>query len=286
MIYTDKIIDELYDGFLHKDRKSLAQAITLIESDNQQHEIYAKKFIHKVANKNLALRLSISGSAGVGKSTFINKLGIEIVKNSLSVAVLSIDPSSPISDGSIMADKIRMTDLLDEKNAFIRPSPAKGFLGAISKKTFLVIQLLEYFGFNIIILETVGAGQSEYLAYSLSDCFITLVQPNAGDSWQIVKKGLLELSDVIIINKADGTYESDAKLMYENFFSIYKNTDKKIYINSSLDKKNINNIFNNLYKNYTSNIKNRQQRFTVFFSEVKKTLLSLEEIMHILKDNN
>ena len=280
MIYTDKILNELYDGFVNKDRKFLAKAITLVESDNLEHEAYAKKFIQKISNTNLALRLAISGSAGVGKSTFINSLGLEIIKNSLCVAVLSIDPSSPISDGSIMADKVRMSDLVGEKNAFIRPSPSRGFLGAISKKTFLVLQVLEFFGFDVIILETVGAGQSEYLAHSLSDCFVTLVQPNSGDTWQIVKKGLLELSDVIIINKADGIYERDAKLMYENFCSIYKNTPKKIYINSGLNNKYINNIFINLYKNYVPDIKNRQKRFKNFLEEVSKTLKALKEVMN------
>lgn len=279
MIYTNKIITDLYEGFINKDRKSLAQAITLIESDNEKHEIYAKKFMQKVANENLALRLVISGSAGVGKSTFINFLGLEIIKKSLSVAVLSIDPSSPLSDGSIMADKTRMIDLVSQQNAFVRPSPSKGFLWAISQKTFLVIQLLEYFGFDIVILETVGAGQSEYLAHSLSDCFVTLVQPNSGDIWQIVKKGLLELSEIVIINKADGIYEHDAKLMYENFYHIYKNTNKKIFSNSNIDNKNISNIFEYIYKNYMPNKQERKQKFTRFFNEVKKTMKSLKKII-------
>jgi len=198
-------IDDYYNGIISKDRTILAKAITLIESNKKEDNKKANILIEKLlplAGKSL--RIGISGIPGAGKSTFIDTFGSLLCEKNYKVAVLAVDPSSSISKGSILADKTRMDKLLNCQNAFIRPSPSSGNLGGVAKKTREAILLCEAFGFDIIIIETVGVGQSEITTKSMVDFFILLLTSGTGDEIQGIKKGIVEISDAILINKADG----------------------------------------------------------------------------------
>ncbi len=187
------------------DRRTLAKAITLIESTNPIHQNQAKELLEEILpNVQHARRIGITGVPGVGKSTFIESFGLNLISQGKKVAVLAVDPSSPISGGSIMGDKTRMENLSRESNAFIRPSPTAGSLGGVAQKTRETILLCEAAGFDTILIETVGVGQSEYDVASMVDFFMMLLIPNSGDELQGIKKGIVELADGIIINKADG----------------------------------------------------------------------------------
>jgi LAO/AO transport system kinase len=189
-------VDKLKSG----DIRTLAKAITLIESTKAASEL-----LNKVIGINQkSFRLGITGSPGVGKSTFIENFGLYLIQNNFKVAVLAIDPSSPTSGGSILGDKTRMEKLSTETNAFIRPSPTSGALGGVAQKTREAILLCEAAGFDFIIVETVGVGQSEYEIANMVDFFMLLILPSGGDELQGIKKGILELADAIVINKADG----------------------------------------------------------------------------------
>jgi LAO/AO transport system kinase len=194
-------VDKLKSG----DRRTLAKAITLIESTKPDDQKAASDLLSKVIGTNQkSFRLGITGSPGVGKSTFIENFGLYLIQNNFKVAVLAIDPSSPTSGGSILGDKTRMEKLSTETNAFIRPSPTSGALGGVAQKTREAILLCEAAGFDFIIVETVGVGQSEYEIANMVDFFMLLILPSGGDELQGIKKGILELADAIVINKADG----------------------------------------------------------------------------------
>lgn len=193
------------ESILKGDRRSLAKAITLIESTKTEDKIEAQKLLEEILpHSGKSIRIGVTGVPGVGKSTFIENFGLYLISKGHKVAVLAIDPSSPLSGGSILGDKTRMEHLSQEENAFIRPSPSSGFLGGVAQKTRESIVLCEAAGFDVIIVETVGVGQSEYEAAGMVDFFAVLMLPNAGDELQGIKKGILELADAIIINKADG----------------------------------------------------------------------------------
>ena len=194
-------VDKLKSG----DIRTLAKAITLIESTKPDDQKAASELLNKVIGVNQkSFRLGITGSPGVGKSTFIENFGLYLIQNNFKVAVLAIDPSSPTSGGSILGDKTRMEKLSAEANAFIRPSPTSGALGGVAQKTREAILLCEAAGFDFIIVETVGVGQSEYEIANMVDFFMLLILPSGGDELQGIKKGILELADAIVINKADG----------------------------------------------------------------------------------
>ena len=194
-------VDKLKSG----DIRTLAKAITLIESTKAEDQKAASELLNKVIGINQkSFRLGITGSPGVGKSTFIENFGLYLIQNNFKVAVLAIDPSSPTSGGSILGDKTRMEKLSIETNAFIRPSPTSGALGGVAQKTREAILLCEAAGFDFIIVETVGVGQSEYEIANMVDFFMLLILPSGGDELQGIKKGILELADAIVINKADG----------------------------------------------------------------------------------
>ena len=191
--------------FISGDRRSLAKAITLIESSRPSDNIEAQLFLEKILpHSGKSIRLGITGVPGVGKSTFIESYGLYLINKGYKIAVLAIDPSSPISGGSILGDKTRMEQLSQNANAFIRPSPSLGFLGGVAQKTRETILLCEAAGFDYILIETVGVGQSEYEVADMVDFFMVLMLPNAGDELQGIKKGILELADCVVINKADG----------------------------------------------------------------------------------
>lgn len=226
-------LSALIDGFSQHDRTALSKIITLIESTAQSAKDEASILLEKIKNQpKKSIRIAVSGPPGVGKSTFINTLGQKLIAKSYKVAILPIDPSSEISAGSILADKTRMKDLLSSADVYIRPSPSKGTLGGIALATKDVIFAVEAFGFDVIIIETVGVGQSETLAKTLSDHFILLMQPGSGDQLQAMKKGILERADFILINKADGAQ----KAMAEQTESILKMLPKAIAKNQPLIK--------------------------------------------------
>jgi LAO/AO transport system kinase len=198
-------ITELYEGILRKDRSSLARAITLIESNAEKHFSMAQELLHRVLPlTGKSLRIGITGVPGAGKSTFIEAFGMHLCNLGLQVAVLAVDPSSSISGGSILGDKTRMEQLSKQPNAFIRPSPSEGKLGGIHRKTRETMLLCEAAGYDVILVETVGVGQSEALIRDMVDFFLMLVLTGAGDELQGMKKGIMELVDAIVVNKADG----------------------------------------------------------------------------------
>lgn len=187
-----------------RNRRFMAKAITLIESERPDKFEKGQKILEKLLPfTGGALRLGITGVPGVGKSTLIEVLGLYLIEQGHHVAVLTIDPSSPITGGSIMGDKTRMNQLSSHKNAFIRPSPSGGLLGGVARKTRETMMVCEAAQYDVCIVETVGVGQSETTVATMVDCFLTLLLPNAGDELQGIKKGLLELTDIIVVNKAD-----------------------------------------------------------------------------------
>ena len=191
-------------GVLARDRRVLAKTITLIESSLPAHQEMARIIIDRLmpyAGK--AVRLGITGVPGVGKSTFIESLGTMLVRKGHQVAVLAVDPSSKRSGGSVLADKTRMEKLAVEKSAFIRPSPSGDTLGGVARKTRETMMICEAAGFDVMIVETVGVGQSETAVASMADFFLVLMIAGAGDELQGIKKGILELADAVVVNKAD-----------------------------------------------------------------------------------
>jgi LAO/AO transport system kinase len=198
----------LLDGVLHASgepqRRAVAKAITLLESTRIDHRQRAEELLNALLPASgKSFRLGISGVPGVGKSTFIEALGLFLLKQGHRVAVLAVDPSSSVSGGSILGDKTRMERLSVEANAFIRPSPTSGTLGGVTAHTREAMLVLEAAGHDIVIVETVGVGQSETAVAGMTDCFALLQLPNAGDDLQAIKRGVMELADVVAINKAD-----------------------------------------------------------------------------------
>lgn len=194
----------LFDGLRAGEARMLAKAITLLESNRSDHRQQASQLLNALLpHTGTSLRMGISGSPGVGKSTFIEAMGLEIISRGYKLAVLAVDPSSQITGGSIMGDKTRMELLSREKAVFIRPSPAGSTLGGVHRSTRESILACEAAGFNLILVETVGVGQSETTVAEMVDLFVLLQLPNAGDDLQAIKKGIMELADLIVINKAD-----------------------------------------------------------------------------------
>ncbi len=198
-------IDASVNGLLNGNRRILAKAITLIESSLSKHQALAQAILDRLLpHTGKAVRLGITGVPGVGKSSFIESLGMLLVEKGHRVAVLAVDPSSTRSGGSILADKTRMERLCADSRAFIRPSPSGGTLGGVARKTRETMLVCEAAGFDVIIVETVGVGQSETTVSLMVDFFLVLMLAGAGDELQGIKKGVLELADAIAINKADG----------------------------------------------------------------------------------
>jgi LAO/AO transport system kinase len=192
------------DGILAGNRTLLARAITLIESNSEQHLELAQQVLAGVLRRTgNSVRLGITGVPGVGKSTFIESFGTYLCDENHRVAVLAVDPTSSLSGGSILGDKTRMENLSRHPNSFIRPSPSGGALGGVARKSRETMLLCEAAGYNIILIETVGVGQSETLVHSMVDCFVVLMLAGAGDELQGIKKGIIELADLLVITKAD-----------------------------------------------------------------------------------
>jgi LAO/AO transport system kinase len=198
-------ISEIAEKIAAGDRRSLARAITLVESTRPEHRAQALELADRLrSGGRQALRIGLSGTPGVGKSTFIESFGLMLVAQGLRVAVLAVDPSSARSGGSILGDKTRMERLSREPLAFIRPSPSQTHLGGVARRTREAVGLCEAAGFDVVLIETVGVGQSETVVAELSDLFILLLAPAGGDELQGVKRGIMEMADIILVNKADG----------------------------------------------------------------------------------
>lgn len=205
-------VEEYVSGVRSGDRAKLAQAITLIESRKPEHQAHAQQLLLALApDAGRSIRVGISGVPGAGKSTFIDTLGSNLTKAGRRVAVLAVDPTSARTGGSILGDKTRMAALSVDENAFIRPSPTSGTLGGVTRTTRETIMLCEAAGFDIILVETVGVGQSEIAVSEMVDFFMVLLIAGAGDELQGIKKGVLEIADLIALNKADGDNETKAK---------------------------------------------------------------------------
>lgn len=211
-------VKELVSAILDHNQTALSQAITIIESKAQKHQQQAKEIIEKcLPHSNKSIRIGITGVPGVGKSTFIESFGKLLIADGKKVAVLTVDPSSSISRGSILGDKTRMEELVKEPNAFIRPSASGDTLGGVARKTRESIILCEATGFDVILIETVGVGQSETAVHSMSDFFLLLKLAGAGDELQGIKRGIMEMADSIVINKADGENKKAAKMAKNEF---------------------------------------------------------------------
>jgi len=194
----------LVDGVLAGQRRALAKTITLIESTLTEHQERAQKVIASLLpHTGRAIRVGISGVPGAGKSTFIEALGVWLIENGHKLAVLAVDPSSSVSGGSILGDKTRMEILCQKQEAFIRPSPSAGSLGGVAEKTREAMLACEASGYDVILVETVGVGQSETTVAGMVDMFVLLQLPNAGDDLQAIKKGIVEIADLVAINKID-----------------------------------------------------------------------------------
>jgi LAO/AO transport system kinase len=210
--------DEYYAGVRAGDVAVLARALTLIESSSPRHQPLAEGLLTRLLpHTGQSIRVGITGVPGVGKSTFIEALGLRLVGRGLRVAVLAVDPSSGVSGGSILGDKTRMPRLAANPAAYIRPSPSAGALGGVSRKTREGMLACEAAGYNVVLIETVGVGQSETAVADMTDCFLALMLPGAGDELQGIKRGLLELVDVIAVNKADGATRPAAELAAQQY---------------------------------------------------------------------
>lgn len=237
----------LFEGLRSGNITSLSSAITLVESQQIEHREQANQLIRKcLPYSGNSIRVGITGVPGVGKSTFIEAFGKELVRSGRKIAVLTVDPSSSISGGSILGDKTRMTELSAMENVFIRPSAAGDTLGGVARKTRETIFLCEAAGFDTILIETVGVGQSETIVNSMVDFFLLLMLSGAGDELQGIKKGIMEMADALIITKADGDNEQRAKIAvreYKNAIHLFSPNQNewipKVFTCSSLTGLNI-----------------------------------------------
>ena len=216
---------EIANAIIAGDRKALAQGITAIESRGEQDQKKAEEIIARcMPHAGNSIRVGITGVPGVGKSTFIESFGLQMISKGKKVAVLAIDPTSQKSKGSILGDKTRMNLLSREENAFIRPSPAAESLGGVAQKTREAILLCEAAGFDLILIETVGVGQSEIAVHSMVDFFLLLMLAGAGDELQGIKRGIMEMADLVAINKSDGANKElseKAKVSYKNALHLF-----------------------------------------------------------------
>ena len=214
MVSSDDYIKGILDGNI----TLLSQAVTLVESNNPEHQKVAQEIIIKcLPHAGQSVRIGITGVPGAGKSTFIESLGKQITRGGGKLAVLAIDPSSERSKGSILGDKTRMEELSSDPNAYIRPSPSAGSLGGVARKTREIIILCEAAGFNTVFIETVGVGQSETVVHSMVDFFLLIQIAGAGDELQGIKRGIMEMANAIVINKADGDNYERAQLAAAQF---------------------------------------------------------------------
>ncbi|EDP69635.1 arginine/ornithine transport system ATPase [Flavobacteriales bacterium ALC-1] len=270
-------VEDLVSGITSGNITDLSRAITLVESTNQKHTAKATKIITAcLPYANNATRIGITGVPGVGKSTFIEAFGSHLTNIGKKVTVLAVDPSSSLSRGSILGDKTRMEDLVKDKNAFIRPSPSGDSLGGVARKTRETIILCEAAGFDTIIIETVGVGQSETAVHSMVDFFLLLKLAGAGDELQGIKRGIIEMADAIVINKADGDNlkaAKSAKVEFNRALHLYpskaSNWSPKVSLCSALKHEGISEVWQMIEdyitttssNNYFETNRNNQNKF-------------------------
>jgi LAO/AO transport system kinase len=253
-------------GIQKKDRSVLARAITLVESQNPDHQKLAQELLQKVLPlTGKSHRLGVSGTPGVGKSTFIETFGKMLTGQNKSVAVLAVDPTSQVSGGSILGDKTRMNELAIDPLAFIRPSPSGETLGGVARRTRESLLLCEAFGFDYVIVETVGVGQSETTVAQMVDIFIMLLQPGSGDDLQGIKRGILELVDMVVVTKDDGDNEKlimKARHDYERALAILRHDTwiPPVVSCSSVTKKGLNELQVLIDRYFTERSKEISQR--------------------------
>lgn len=285
-------LDNLINKIKLGDISSLSKAITLVESSKSNHQLLALDLISKLPqNNNKTFRIGISGSPGVGKSTFIDTFGEMLCSLGHRVAVLAVDPSSEISKGAILGDKTRMENLSKNPNSFIRPSASGGTLGGVAKRTRETVALCETAGFDVILIETVGVGQSEIVVKSLVDFFLLLVQSGSGDELQGIKKGIVEIADTLVVTKDDGTNQNIVRITkseYENALHYLSPINDfwipKVLTCSAIDNIGLDDIWENIkeyylkaeYSNYI--FQNRKKQEVIWFQnnifeEVKNLLL-------------
>lgn len=296
---VDEFVKQITKGTI----SYLSRAITLIESNNSEHQLKASQILHKcLPNANNAVRIGITGVPGVGKSTFIEVFGSYLTTIGKKVAVLAVDPSSSINKGSILGDKTRMNELAQNTNAFIRPSPSGDTLGGVAKKTRETITLCEAAGFDVIIVETVGVGQSEVAVHAMVDFFLLLKLANAGDELQGIKRGIIEMADAIVINKADSGNEKQAKNAkneFERALHLYPLKESKwsppISICSSLNNSGVKSVYKQIEKYLALTKKNgyfyskrKEQNKNWFFDTIndglKKQFYENSSIQKIMDD--
>ncbi len=264
--------------------RAIAKAITLLESTRPESFQQGQDLLESLLPfSGKALRIGITGVPGVGKSTFIEAFGLFLIEQGHRVAVLTVDPSSPLTGGSIMGDKTRMNELAQHPDAFIRPSPSSGVLGGVGRKTRETLLICEAAGYDIVIVETVGVGQSESLVASMVDFFLLLILPNAGDELQGIKKGVLELADLVLINKSDGEQESMAKTTQAeyrkalHFLSSTKSSwTQQILLCSALEKRGIDTVWKSA-KNYRKALRESGEWETQRRTQTEKWMWSLLE---------
>ncbi len=296
-------VEQLADDLLKGKRKALAKAITLIESKKNEHRRLSKELLERILPyTGNSIRIGISGVPGVGKSTFIEAFGLYLIEKGFRVAVLAIDPTSQISGGSVLGDKTRMELLSRRNEAFIRPSPSGDSLGGVARRTRESMFLCEANGYNVIIVETVGVGQSEIKVASMVDFFLLMQLPNAGDELQGIKRGVMEVANAVIINKADSDNLKKAQLakkQLENALSFFLRSDEDwkvpVLLVSSLEKRGIDDVWKTIEK-YVD-IKKRNGRFfekrkqqsidwmwTTVDEEIRELLLNNERVSNLAKD--
>jgi LAO/AO transport system kinase len=249
--------EEYVNGILDGNITLLSRAVTLVESSKSEHREIAQEIISRcLPYSGNSIRVGITGVPGAGKSTFIEALGGHITGRGGKLAVLAVDPSSERSKGSILGDKTRMEELAGDKNAYIRPSPSAGSLGGVARKTRETIVLCEAAGYNHIFIETVGVGQSETAVHSMSDFFLLLMLAGAGDELQGIKRGIMEMADLIAINKADGNNLEKARMakrQYQNALHLFPNKESgwnpQVRTCSSLNKTGVTEIWESI-ENY------------------------------------
>lgn len=273
-------LQELLSG----NRRALAKAITLVESTLDAHREQAQDILEQVLpHSGKSIRIGVTGVPGVGKSTFIEAFGLYLISQGKRVAVLAVDPSSPIAGGSILGDKTRMEELSRREEAFIRPTPAAGALGGVAQKTRETMLLCEAAGYDVILVETVGVGQSEYQVAGMVDFFMVLLLPGGGDELQGIKKGIIELADALVINKADGDSEKLAtatQRQYASAMSLLRHNSfwtPRVMTCSALTQNNIDAVWSMVLDYYNASVEARA------FTD-KRTRQNLEWMRQLMQE--
>jgi LAO/AO transport system kinase len=277
-------VEELLSGFKAQDKNALARAITYAESLKPEHQKLTQELLEALPVNTISKRVGISGTPGVGKSTFIESFGLTLTASGHRVAVLAVDPTSQVSGGSILGDKTRMELLAREPRAFIRPSPSGGSLGGVARRTREAILLCEAFGFDIVLVETVGVGQSETAVARMVDCFVMLLQPGAGDDLQGIKRGILELVDMVVVTKADGANKELAQAArhhYEQALHILRHDtwQPPVIPCSALEKTGLTEVWQTIERYFTQlgsglEVKRAQQRLHWLDESLRESLMT------------